>query len=191
MKQLNILLFTIIAVLILSLAATIRLSNKYKADKERLFENLQLSQDSSKTYRTRSGQLAAVKQAQSLTLDEFATLRQKDVQTIKDLKIRLKNVKAVIKTEYVVKTEFKEKLVQVNDSVQCFEWSDNYFKFDGCMSADSIVAKAEYKDTLQIFIDNRRTKRFLFIHYGKRKEHVTAISANPNAQFEVEATFVK
>ena len=112
-----------------------------------------------------------------LTAKEFERLNEKQANEIKELKIRLKDVKNVSVTEVQTLIEVP---ITVTDTIkQCFEYKDAYVSVDGCLS-DSI--KIESIDTISV-INHIEPKKFLWIfRYGVKDVRTTITNKNPYNQ---------
>ena len=112
-----------------------------------------------------------------LTAKEFERLNETQANEIKELKIRLKDVKNVSVTEVQTLIEVP---ITITDTVkQCFEYKDAYVKVDGCLS-DSI--KIESKDTISV-VNHIVKKRLLWIiRYGVKDVRTTKTKKNPYNQ---------
>lgn len=119
-----------------------------------------------------------------LTVKEFKTYREKDAKLIKDLKIRNKDLEALVNTKLETRDTI---LVAVHDTipgVATFNYTSTWTDLSGTIDM--------VKDTMQVSITNREDleivesvtrKRFLgFLWYCKKLESrkVDVVSRNPN-----------
>ena len=119
-----------------------------------------------------------------LTVKEFKTYREKDAKLIKDLKIRNKDLEALVNAKLETRDTI---LVAVHDTipgVATFNYTSTWTDLSGTI--DTV------KDTMQVSITNREDleiiesvtrKRFLgFLWYCKKLESrkVDVVSHNPN-----------
>lgn len=119
-----------------------------------------------------------------LTVKEFKTYREKDAKLIKDLKIRNKDLEALVNTKLETRDTI---LVAVHDTiprVATFNYTSTWTDLSGTIDM--------VKDTMQVNITNREDleivesvtrKRFLgFLWYCKKLESrkVDVVSHNPN-----------
>ena len=119
-----------------------------------------------------------------LTVKEFETYREKDAKLIKDLKIRNKDLEALVNTKLETRDTI---LVAVHDTVPgiaTFNYTSTWTDLSGTIDM--------VKDTMQVSITNREDleiiesvtrKRFLgFLWYCKKLESrkVDVVSKNPN-----------
>lgn len=119
-----------------------------------------------------------------LTVKEFKTYREKDAKLIKDLKIRNKDLEALVNAKLETRDTI---LVAVHDTipgVATFNYTSTWTDLSGTIDM--------VKDTMQVSITNREDleivesvtrKRFLgFLWYCKKLESrkVNVVSRNPN-----------
>ena len=119
-----------------------------------------------------------------LTVKEFKTYREKDAKLIKDLKIRNKDLEALVNAKLETRDTI---LVAVHDTipgVATFNYTSTWTDLSGTIDTA--------KDTMQVSITNREDleivesvtrKRFLgFLWYCKKLESrkVDVVSRNPN-----------
>lgn len=64
-------------------------------------------------------------------------------------------------------------------SVQHVSWSDPWVRLDGFISGDTLHAKVESRDTLQMIV-HRVPKRFLFFRFGTKAVRMEVVSQNPH-----------
>ena len=119
-----------------------------------------------------------------LTVEEFKTYREKDAKLIKDLKIRNKDLEALVNTKLETRDTI---LVAVHDTIPgiaTFNYTSTWTDLSGTIDM--------VKDTMQVSITNREDleiiesitrRRFLgFLWYCKKLESrkVDVVSKNPN-----------
>lgn len=193
MKQyLNLLLFVILAVLMVSVSALISENSKQKKEIARQAQNTNVLNDSISTFKNKRGEYISTIGALSYTVGEYERLMAKDKQTISDMKIKLKNALNATKVETKTEVVFKEKLIYKPDSTVCFEFSDSFTSIDACINEDSIVGKFTNKENLFLVVHTEKTKRFLWWRYGTKVTDISAKSENPNTTIEkLQYTIIK
>lgn len=193
MKQyLNLLLFVILAVLMISVSALISENAKKEKEIERISQNISVANDSVRYYKDRAGEHVATIGALSYTVGEYERFMAKDKETINDMKIKLKNALNTTKVETKTEVVFKEKLIYKPDSTVCFEFSDSFTSIDACINKDSIVGKFTNKEKLFLVVHTEKTKRFLWWRYGTKVTDISAKSENPNTTIEkLQYTIIK
>ena len=193
MKQyLNLLLFVILAVLMVSVSALISENSKQKKEIARQAQNTNVLNDSISTFKNKHGEYISKIGALSYTVGEYERLMAKDKQIISDMKIKLKNALNTTKVETKTEVVFKEKLIYNPDSTVCFEFSDGWSSIDACINEDSIVGKFTNKENLFLVVHTEKTKRFLWWRYGTKVTDISAKSENPNTTIEkLQYTIIK
>lgn len=193
MKQyLNLLLFVILAVLMVSVSALISENSKQKKEIARQAQNTNVLNDSISTFKNKHGEYISTIGALSYTVGEYERFMAKDKQTISDMKIKLKNALNTTKVETKTEVVFKEKLIYKPDSTVCFEFSDSFTSIDACINEDSIAGKFTNKENLFLVVHTEKTKRFLWWRYGTKVTDISAKSENPNTTIEkLQYTIIK
>lgn len=193
MKQyLNLLLFVILAVLMVSVSALISENSKQKKEIARQAQNTNVLNDSISTFKNKHGEYISKIGALRYTVGEYERLMAKDKETISNMKIKLKNALNTTKVETKTEVVFKEKLIYKPDSTVCFEFSDGWSSIDACINEDSIVGKFTNKENLFLVVHTEKTKRFLWWRYGTKVTDISAKSENPNTTIEkLQYTIIK
>lgn len=119
-----------------------------------------------------------------LTVKEFETYREKDAKLIKDLKIRNKDLEALVNTKLETRDTI---LVAVHDTVPgiaTFNYTSTWTDLSGTidMVNDTMQVSITNREDLEI-IESVTRKRFLgFLWYCKKLESrkVDVVSKNPN-----------
>ena len=162
-----------------------------KKNLDRIKENMEVLLESNNDLLLKSAQYKIqdslnVAQIRSLelTVKEFKTYREKDAKLIKDLKIRNKDLEALVNAKLETRDTI---LVAVHDTVPgiaTFNYTSTWTDLSGTIDM--------VKDTMQVSITNREDleivesvtrKRFLgFLWYCKKLESrkVDVVSHNPN-----------
>lgn len=189
-NYLNLLVFVLFAVLLGSVSYLIYSNEELKKENTRQKNNIETLNDSNTYLKDKNGNLFVQVGSLDYTVKELKKYRGEDAKLITDLNIKLKNVQTITKTEYKVETEFKDKLIY-KDSLTCFDWSDGYTRFSGCMDKDSIAAKAEYTDSITAVVSLERPYKWWFIKYGKKVPKLSAKCENPNAVLKIGLITIK
>lgn len=115
--------------------------------------NFRIVQTENDTFRTKLNRFASEAEALQLSISQMKKLREKDIQTIKDLNIKLKDADFLINIGS--KTEFKY-IALVKDSIirdtiyPCIDYTDNYFHIDGCIKEKKFYGNTYFIDFLSI-----------------------------------------
>ena len=155
---------------------------KQKAEISRKTQNIEVLSGEITTSKTKSEQLMSKIGALTYTVGEYERLKTKDAETIADMKIRLKNVSNSTRIQTVTETKFVEKLITQPDSTICFDYSDKFNAFSGCLNKDSIFGKFSNREELFLVVHTKKTKKFLFWEYGRKITEISAKSENPETR---------
>ena len=164
-------------------------NKKLKQENERLRNNqMTLSQELS-GYIDRENCLVAQVQTLQLTKDEFMQIADQEAEEVKTLKKKLKYLNSYseqrIQSEYIIDTLTLYDSVFINnnviDTIQCFDYSDNYFQMQGCIDGGRYTGEIKCFDTL-IQVVERIPKKFLFIKYGTKGFRQSVKSKNPHSR---------
>jgi len=155
---------------------------KQKAEISRKTQNIEVLSGEITTSKTKSEQLMSKIGALTYTVGEYERLKAKDAETIADMKIRLKNVSNSTRIQTITETKFVDKLITQPDSTICFDYSDKFNAFSGCLNKDSIFGKFSNREELFLVVHTKRTKKFLFWEYGRKITEISAKSENPETR---------
>ena len=193
MKQyLNLLLFVLLAVLMISVSALISENAKNEKEIERISQNISVANDSVRYYKDRAGEYVATIGALIYTVGEYERFMAKDKETINYMKIKLKNALNTTNVETKTEVVFKEKLIYKPDSTVCFEFSDSFTSIDACINKDSIAGIFKNREELFLVVHTKKTKRFLWWRYGTKITDISAKSENPNTTIsKIQYTIIK
>ena len=151
---------------------------KQEAEISRKTQNIEVLSGEITTSKTKSEQLMSKIGALTYTVGEYERLKAKDAETIADMKIRLKNVSNSTRIQTITETKFVEKLITQPDSTICFDYSDKFNAFSGCLNKDSIFGKFSNREELFLVVHTKRTKKFLCWEYGRKITEISAKSEN-------------
>ena len=155
---------------------------KQKAEISRKTQNIEVLSGEITTSKTKSEQLMSKIGALTYTVGEYERLKAKDAETIADMKIRLKNVSNSTRVQTITETKFVDKLITQPDSTICFDYSDKFNAFSGCLNKDSIFGKFSNREELFLVVHTKKTKKFLFWEYGRKITEISAKSENPETR---------
>lgn len=116
------------------------------------------------------------------TLDEFKHYRAEDVQTIKLMGLRLKNVISVAN----VSTQTSQNIVMPTiktDSSTCFSYKDSFIQVAGCAYKEKTILYYSGQDSLTIIPSVIPKHKFLWMTWGVKGVQLDVISKNPNTTF--------
>lgn len=174
------LLFVATSILITLLAATLNLWQ----DNRRLRNNQHALQQGITFYRTKANNYAASVEALSLELDEFRHLHALDAKTIRQLKIRLRDIESFARS--ITSTTIRDTLI-LRDTIILSQpllhasTTDPHNTISATLQSDTLTLSLSSIDTLHQII-HRVPRRFWFIRYGTKAIRQEVWSSNPNTQ---------
>ena len=145
----------ILATLCLMMGLTIYFGYKYttklKSSLKTAENNFTQSQSENIQYRAKNGLLVNESKTYVLTIDKLKEIREEQERTIKDLKLKLKNVQSMqtisTRTEYIVQTIVRDSIIR--DTVaQCFDYRTEWMKISGCVRNDLASLDIQNKDSI-------------------------------------------
>ncbi|MEI7501987.1 MAG: DUF6549 family protein [Paludibacter sp.] len=125
---------------------------------------------------------AAKVQALAYTVDEFKHFRAVDVQTIKELNLKLKNVQSVTNIGISTTSTITTSIVYV-DSTKCLHYKDEFTSVDGCFTGKTIQLTVQNRDSLTTVVSRIPKHRFLWWSWGTKAIQLDIRSQNPNTKF--------
>ncbi len=125
-------------------------------------------------------------QSLTLTVDEYRKSSENDLKTIEDLKLKLKNVKAVGKQEYEVEAPVVAPVVRDSDKVdtlyvpyQKVSMHNDYITFDGTIKNDTLKATVNVPITITQILHKVPKHKFLWWSWGCKAVKQVVVSDNP------------
>jgi len=125
---------------------------------------------------------AAKVQALTYTVDEYKKFRALDVQTIKELNLKLKNVQSVTNIGTSTSSTVSTK-IQYVDSTKCLNYTDKFTTVSGCFKGDSINLLIENRDSLTTVVSRIPKCHFLWWSWGVKAIQLDIRAQNPNTKF--------
>lgn len=162
-----------------------------KENLDRIKENMELLLKSNNDlifevnhYKTKDSLDVAQIKSLELTIDEFKAYREKDAKLIKSLKIRNKDLEALIGAQLETRDTF---LVTIHDTIPGiakFDYTSTWTDLSGTidMIRDTMQVSITHREDLEI-VESVTRKRFLgFLWYCKKLESrkVDVVSRDPN-----------
>ena len=125
-------------------------------------------------------------QSLTLTVDEYRKCSENDLKTIEDLKIKLKNVKAVSKQVYKVEAPVTAPVTHETERVdtlyvpyQKVEMHNEYIAFDGVIRNDTLKATVNVPITITQVLHKVPKHKFLWWTWGCKLVKQAVVSDNP------------
>lgn len=144
-------LIVCVALLGLSQFYTCKYTKKQKERLKTAQNNFTQSQSDNIQYKAKNGLLVNESKTYVLTINELKKLREEQERTIKDLRLKLKNVQSMhtisTKTEYIVQTIVRDSIIR--DTVaQCFDYKTEWMKISGCVRNNLASLDIQNKDSI-------------------------------------------
>ena len=178
---------------------------KYKRESERLSRNqdILLHNGEVEIGRTPDGRATASSNTLSLGASELGRLDDSLLAvTQRNLGIKDKRVVAVARTASSMDVQVSAPIENIQDKalgnavstdstctssnpggvlppLQHVSWSDPWVRLEGFIRGDTLHAKVESRDTLQMIV-HRVPKRFLFFRFGTKAVRMEVVSQNPH-----------
>jgi len=125
---------------------------------------------------------AAKVQALTYTVDEFKQFRASDIQTIRELNLKLKNVQSVTNIGTQTNSNIPIK-IQYVDSTKCLYFNDKFTTVSGCFKGDSIDLLVENRDSLTTAVSRVPKYKFLWWSWGVKAIQLDIRAQNPKTKF--------
>ena len=116
------------------------------------------------------------------TLDEFKRYRAEDVQTIKSMGLKLKNVLSVANVSTQTTQTISTPTIKT-DSSTCFSYKDSFIQIAGCSDGIKTILYYSGQDSLTIVPSVIPKHKFLWMTWGVKGVQLDVISKNPNTAF--------
>lgn len=153
--------------------------NKVKEENTRLIKNEYSLNDSIYNYKIRDSINVSEIKELNYTLSEMKDFRSKDLELIKDLKIRLKTAESITHVKTEIEYIIKDSLIYVSDSLKKIGIHNNWINLDLDIYSKDYDLKLNIVDSLSIIGYKERPKKFLFIRYGKWDYYIDIVNHNP------------
>jgi len=171
MKRIYIIL--ILWLLLCTAVAAVRQSHKEIA---RLRNNQTALMSDVKHYRTADSLNAARAKSLTLTIGELKANNSQLADEVKSMGVKLKHLQSVSGVQQVTKYVFQVDTVIVADTLQRYEYHDEWLDFT---MTDGKVG-IETRDSL-VIVRYQKQRRFLFFTWAKRTPEIAVENRNPNA----------
>lgn len=166
----------LIAILFVSLIASLNKAAELKEDNIRLSNNMTVLVNENESWKTASGKQIVTIRELTLTADELNRMRLVDQKTIKDLGIQVKRLKSITSTSTSTHINIVPSVKDTNiivDTIiytcKSIKYKDAYVSVSG-IACDTIpsVLDIVHTDTIETYA-HIIPKKFLFIKYGIRE----------------------
>ena len=177
----------IVAVVILSMAAIISYQHntiqKVTKDRDTYQNNTYGLMSNIEELRKDSMEQAYQIQALSLTVNEYKEYRAEDMQTIKSLKLQLKNITTVSKQSLEVNVPIAVPIIKEKPQIEPtpinVQLHNEHISFIGTVSNDSLTAKIQVPIQLTQIVHKVPKHKFLWWSWGCKGIKQIVVSNNP------------
>lgn len=177
--------WVVIVLLVIALVITIRVSSsnaeKYRREKwntDTLTEQL----DSS---RTKNGEYVLTISELQYTVQDFKRRAEEDAELIRELKLRVNEVKEVIKTVTETKIVYRDTLVMISPDVFKFAHDTKWWSVDETINFGIKPPQVDFnmttRDSISHILYRFPKCKFLGIHWGTKGYEIKVINHNPNS----------
>lgn len=142
-------------------------------------------------YQIDSSRTAHVVKGLQLTLGEYKEYRAKDLRTIKDLKLKIKDIEAIAKTNLEIKDRIVtalEDTIVLRDSMMVaakkVQSIDEYTNFTGIIVNDSL--EADYRSVVELNQTFYTTYKWKFLWFKGPIKDVRQVIITPNKKVELK-----
>jgi len=162
---------------ILLLALTVLWRENRKLDKEyrRQTENVSALMGKVKSYKFRDSLNISEVSGLRLKVSELNEQREEDLNLIKELKLRPKDVQYITKTEVIT----KDSLIFILQPDSCFHHQSEFLKIDVCLRDSSLYY--ESRDSIIQVVYPEYRHKFLWFRWGLRGMKQKIINLNPHS----------
>ena len=186
--------YVIIALILLTAIIVIqqRAIKRVKSERNIYKGNTYALMSDNQRYRTKDSLNAISAGELSLTLKEYKEYRQKDAETIRNLKADNKRLQSVTtaqtQTIYSLRGQVRDSIVyrdrNITDTLRCIEIVNTWFALNGCTNRDKeFTGQFISRDSL-LYVEHIVPKRFLFFKWGVKERKQEIVSRNPYTVIE-------
>lgn len=177
--------WVVIVLLVIALVITTRVSSsnaeKYRREKwntDALTEQL----DSS---RTKNGEYVLTISELQYSIQDFKRRAEEDAELIRELKLRVNEVKEVIKTVTETKIVYRDTLVMISPDVFKFTHDTKWWSVDETIDFGIKPPQVDFnmttRDSISHILYRVPKCKFLGIHWGTKGYEIKVINHNPNS----------
>lgn len=186
--------YVIIALILLTAIIVIqqRALKRVKSERNIYKGNTYALMSENQRYRTKDSLNAISASELKLTLKEYKEYRQKDAETIRNLKSDNKRLQSVttaqMQTIYSLRGQVRDSIVyrdrNITDTLRCIEIVNTWFTLNGCTNRNKeFTGQFISRDSL-LYVEHIVPKRFLFFKWGVKERKQEIVSRNPYTVIE-------
>lgn len=177
--------YAVIALLAVALAVAIRANSSNVERYEREKANSDSLTEKIDSMRTQNGEFVLTINELQYTVQDFKRRAAEDAELIKELKLRVNEVKEVIKTVTETKIVYRDTLVMVSPDVFKFTHNTKWWSVDETIDFGIKPPQVDFnmttRDSVSHILYRVPKCRFLGIHWGTKGYEIKVINHNPNS----------
>lgn len=177
--------YVVIAFLAVALAVAIRANSSNVERYEREKANSDSLTEKIDSMRTQNGEFVLTINELQYTVQDFKRRAAEDAELIKELKLRVNEVKEVIKTVTETKIVYRDTLVMVSPDVFKFTHNTKWWSVDETIDFGIKPPQVDFnmttRDSVSHILYRVPKCRFLGIHWGTKGYEIKVINHNPNS----------
>lgn len=177
--------YLIITIVIL-LAGTcflFRVNKSLRSERDRQSGNVETLMGTVGKYKYADSLNAVSVSALNLTIDELKKYRSSDMEMIKGLGIKNKNLEAIIKAGiHTSDTITREDWHPVPGNPDCLEYSDKWATVTACFKDSAVMYSV--RDSIATIVHRLPKRRFLWWSWGTKGYKVELINFNPRSKID-------
>ena len=177
--------YVAIVLLAIALAVSIRVNSSNVERYEREKANSDSLTEKIDSMRTRNGEFVLTINELQYTVQDFKRRAAEDAELIKELKLRVNEVKEVIKTVTETKIVYRDTLVMVSPDVFKFTHNTKWWSVDETIDFGIKPPQVDFnmttRDSVSHILYRVPKCRFLGIHWGTKGYEIKVINHNPNS----------
>lgn len=175
----------VIVVLVVALCASIKVGSNYRDRYRRESGNVDVLTQAVDSMRTKSGEYVLTIGELQYTVQNLKDRASEDAELIRELKLRVNEVKEVVKTVTETKIVYRDTLVMINP--ETFKWahSSKWWNVDETIDFSKKPPTVDFnfstRDSISHILYRVPKCKFLGIHWGTKGYEVKVINHNPNS----------
>ena len=177
--------YAVITLLAVALVVAIRANSSNVERYEREKANSDSLTEKIDSMRTQNGEFVLTINELQYTVQDFKRRAVEDAELIKELKLRVNEVKEVIKTVTETKIVYRDTLVMVSPDVFKFTHNTKWWSVDETIDFGIKPPQVDFnmttRDSVSHILYRVPKCRFLGIHWGTKGYEIKVINHNPNS----------
>lgn len=177
--------WVVIVLLVIALAVAIR-ANSYNVERyEREKANSDSLTEQIDSMCTKNGEFVLTISELQYTVQDFKRRAAEDAELIRELKLRVNEVKEVVKTVTETKIVYRDTLVMISPDVFKFSHDTKWWSVDETIDFGIKPPQVDFnmttRDSISHILYRVPKCRFLGIHWGTKGYEIKVINHNPNS----------